>query len=236
MDLREIPFWACHAGNYKAGRTAPIQYIVMHYTANNGDRAKANCQYYGGTVVQASAHYFVDEDEIWQSVRDSDTAWHCGAKGYRHPVCRNANSIGVELCSDKVNGQYVITPETVSRAVALVRTLAAKYGIGRACVVRHFDVTGKVCPEPWVRDEGQFAGFLDRVFEEETGLTEARVREILREELAALEAGRAGLPVSGWAAEALERAKDAGITDGLRPRSWATREEVAVMLARAGKL
>ena len=53
---------ACNTDNYRAGRTQPVQYIVMHYTANNGDTAKNNCDYYhrvGG--LQASAHYFVDE-------------------------------------------------------------------------------------------------------------------------------------------------------------------------------
>ena len=187
IDLREIPFWACNPENYKKGRTGSIRYIVMHYTANNGDTAKGNCQYFAGASVQSSAHYFVDEAEIWQSVRDTDTAWHCGRKDgkYKHPECRNANSIGVELCSDKVNGKYVITAETVNRAVELVKALTAKYGIDRAHIIRHYDVTGKLCPEPWVRDEGQYISFLNRVFQkEENDLTEEQVRKIAREEAA----------------------------------------------------
>ena len=52
-----MEFVACNTDNYRAGRTRPVQYIVMHYTANNGDTAKNNCDYYhrvGG--MQASAH------------------------------------------------------------------------------------------------------------------------------------------------------------------------------------
>ena len=34
--------------------------------------------------------------EIWQCVEDQNIAWHCGASSYKHPECRNANSIGIE--------------------------------------------------------------------------------------------------------------------------------------------
>ena len=97
-----MEFVSCDPSNYRAGRTQPVRYIVMHYTANNGDTAKNNCDYYhrvGG--LQASAHYFCDEHGAMQSVRECDTAWHCGARAYWHPECRNANSIGIEMCSRK---------------------------------------------------------------------------------------------------------------------------------------
>lgn len=66
-----MEFIACNTDNYSSGRTQPVRYIVMHYTANNGDTAKNNCDYYhrvGG--LQASAHYFVDEHGVMQSVRE----------------------------------------------------------------------------------------------------------------------------------------------------------------------
>lgn len=46
---------------------------------------------------------------------------------------------------------------------------------------------------------------------------------------------RSNMPVSAWAVEGLKEAKKAGLTDGQRPRSFATREEVAVMVSRAMK-
>ncbi len=42
-------------------------------------------------------------------------------------------------------------------------------------------------------------------------------------------------PASGWAGELLQQAKSAGITDGSRPQSFATREEVSVMILNAGR-
>ena len=156
-----MEFIACNTGNYCAGRTQPVRYIVMHYTANNGDTAKNNCDYYhrvGG--LQASAHYFVDEHGAMQSVREGDTAWHCGARAYWHPECRNGNSIGIEMCSRKrADGSYYIKPETVANAAALAREIMQRYGIDTDHVLRHYDVTGKRCPMPWVDDPAQWTAF-----------------------------------------------------------------------------
>ena len=156
-----MEFVACNTANYRAGRTQPVRYIVMHYTAGNGDTAKNNCDYYhrvGG--LQASAHYFVDEHGVMQSVREGDTAWHCGARAYWHPECRNANSIGIEMCSRKrADGSYYIKPETVANAAALAKDIMQRYGIDTEHVLRHYDVTGKRCPMPWVDDPAQWTAF-----------------------------------------------------------------------------
>lgn len=157
-----MEFVSCDPSNYRAGRTQPVRYIVMHYTANNGDTARNNCDYYhrvGG--LQASAHYFVDEHGAMQSVRECDTAWHCGARAYWHPECRNANSIGIEMCSRKrADGSYYIKPETVANAAALAKGIMQRYGIDTEHVVRHYDVTGKRCPMPWVDAPAQWTAFL----------------------------------------------------------------------------
>ena len=157
-----MEFVSCNLSNFRAGRTQPVRYIVMHYTAGNGDTAKNNCDYYhrvGG--LQASAHYFCDEHGAMQSVREGDTAWHCGARAYWHPECRNANSIGIEMCSRKrADGSYYILPETVVNAAALAREIMQRYGIDTDHVLRHYDVTGKRCPMPWVDAPAQWTAFL----------------------------------------------------------------------------
>ena len=169
-----MKFIACNTDNYRVGRTQPVQYIVMHYTANNGDTAQNNCDYYhrvGG--LQASAHYFVDEYGVMQSVRECDTAWHCGARAYWHPECRNANSIGIEMCSRKrADGSYYIKPETVANAAALAKDIMQRYGIDTDHVLRHYDVTGKRCPMPWVDDPGQWTAFKDMLTPKNTTTVE----------------------------------------------------------------
>lgn len=146
-----INFKQAHKNNFCSGRTQNIKYIVIHYTANDGDTAKNNVDYYARASLKASAHYFVDENEIWQSVKEGDTAYHCGANTYKHKECRNANSIGIELCSRQYSdGEYYIKTETVENAIALIKELMVKYNIPIENVIRHYDVTGKTCPAPMV--------------------------------------------------------------------------------------
>lgn len=143
----EIKQKACNPGNY-GGALQNVKYIVVHWTSNQGDTAKNNADYFAREVVKASAHYFVDENEVWNSVPVNRQAWHVGAKTYVHPECRNSNSIGVEMC---LTGKgYVLRRGTIERAVTLVRELMARYSVPLDRVLMHHDVTGKYCPGPFV--------------------------------------------------------------------------------------
>ena len=151
--------------NFDSGSINRIKYIVVHFTANNGDTAYGNTNYFK-SYRGASAHYFVDENGIYQSVEDKNIAWHCGAKKYKHSTCRNSNSLGVELCSRKDSkGNFYFMDKTVYNAVELIKMLMAKYNVPIANVIRHYDVTGKNCPEPFVRDIKAWQNFKDRLEE-----------------------------------------------------------------------
>ena len=237
----EIKFVLADPSNYYAGRGGnSIKYIVVHYTANDGDTSMNNARYFQGAGRRASAHYFVDEDSVTQSVRDTDGAWHCGGalESAHHPlhgICMNRNSLGVEMCSDKVGGKYVITAQTVDRTVELVRWLMSKYSVPVERVVRHYDVTGKACPEPWVRDESLWKAFKARLTapekkEDDEMLTYEQFEKYMDRYLAEL----AAKDPSAWAAEAWEALTAAGITDGTKPQAALTREQLAVMLKRLG--
>ena len=160
----EIKTKLANRSNFTKGRSTSIKYIVIHFTANNGDTAKGNCNYFQGTNRNASAHYFVDENEIYQSVLDTDTAWHCGANKYYHSYCRNSNSIGVELCSRiDSKGKYYFKDETVNNAIELVKQLMIKYKLPIENIIRHYDVRHKVCPEPFVRNVKDWNNFKTRL-------------------------------------------------------------------------
>ena len=148
--------------NYTPGSTSRIKYIVIHYAGALGG-AKANCEYYGGGNRGASAHYYVDFDgSVWQSVEDKNIAWHCGASSYVHPECRNANSLGIEMCVRKRDTSHLNASDkdwyfedaTVKAAAQLVKMLMEKYGVEADHVIRHHDVTGKICPNPFVYNTG----------------------------------------------------------------------------------
>lgn len=217
-----IPFVQCNSANYRIGRTSAIKYIVVHYTAGNGDTAKGNANYFAKNEVEASAHYFVDENEIYQSVADTDTAYHCGAKVYKHDSCRNPNSLGVEMCSRKdSSGNYYFKDGTVSNAIELIKSLMKKYSIPIANVIRHYDVTGKNCPAPFVKDESAWEKFKSRLEEDTVS-------------------GKDNTP-SSWAKESVEKAVEKGILKGdengnLMLQNSVTREQLMVFFDRLGLL
>lgn len=137
----------CNTSNYTNMSSRTIDYLVFHYTGNVKDTAIANANYFTGANREASAHYFVDDTSIYQSVDANDVAWHCGTyKTYYHDSCRNANSIGIEMCCTA--GNYKIGKKALENAAQLGAALCKYLGITDVdkYVLRHYDVTHKTCP------------------------------------------------------------------------------------------
>lgn len=138
--------------NYGGRRnTANIKYLVYHYTSNDGDTDERNATYFHNNVVKASAHYFVDDDSVTQSVYDDFVAWSVGGKcqSNHHPlynVCTNSNSISIEMCDTVKNGKVELTEATMANAIELGKVIMKKYNIPIDRVIRHYDVNGKACP------------------------------------------------------------------------------------------
>ncbi len=207
----DIPLILCNSANYTSTRSQTIQYIVMHYTANNGDTARNNGTYFQNNSVSASAHYFVDEDEFIQSVPDSSMAWHCGATYYKHATCRNANSLGIELCSRiDSSGSYYFLDATVANAVVLAKYLMETYNVPIENVIRHYDVTGKTCPAPWVNNDSAWNNFLTALAAattttEETTTEEEEIEMTYYEKLT---------DIPDWAYDTVVKLKDKGYIEG----------------------
>lgn len=129
--------------NYTEGNTGR-EYIVIHYTGNKTDTARANANYFRDVDRAASAHYFVDDNEVVEVVAPENTAWAVGIDygGKLFGKCNNSNSISIEMCS--TDGK--ITEQTRNNAIELTRELMKKYNISIDRVVRHYDVCNKRCP------------------------------------------------------------------------------------------
>lgn len=131
----------------------PISWIVIHYLGvPNADNENLYGGGYGG-------HYYVSRAGTIYKAADPRTAvvWQCGggiqgegagAHKY-HGICTNYNSIGIENGVGFDNDWY-FTTETQESLVYLVSTLMDEYGIDINHVIRHYDVTGKNCPAPYV--------------------------------------------------------------------------------------
>ena len=149
MNIAE--FIQCHASNYTKGRGghAPDG-MAVHYTATSAS-AHNNLVYFSRAGANASAHLFVDKDgTIRQSVRFEDTAWAVG------DFAQNQRTISVEV----VSAGEDFTDAQINALAQIYEYLRATYGITR--VIRHYDVTGKRCPAPYV-DASKWAALKARI-------------------------------------------------------------------------
>ena len=157
------------AFNHSSRGGQSIKGIVIHYTGNYTDTASANARFFASGDKGASAHYFVDENAIYQSVEDNNAAWSVGRKYGDAPYwgkLTNLNTISVEMCSS--GGR--IADATMRRTADLVRELTERYQVPPDRVVRHLDVCGKRCPgwDGWLPpNESQWERLRRMIFNEE---------------------------------------------------------------------
>lgn len=158
-DLGDVKKWRRrHSGER-------IEWIVVHYTgmvATQGDPDTASWAI-ARSKRAASTHYLVgdrgDRADILQLLPVKYAAYHVGAKDDGKLIpCYNGNSIGVDLCECKLDcssssvscNDWYFTPQTFANGAHLVAYLAQEYNIPTDHIVRHYDVTHKRCPRPFV--------------------------------------------------------------------------------------
>lgn len=143
----------------------PIKYISIHYTAGSTSK--------GGTALatrnvflkrSASADYVVDDETIVQinpdlrnnfcwAVGDRKNPYTGGGKLYGKAV--NKNTISIEICSNLKKGTtsampnhdgWYFTDKSLNNAAKLVRHLMKLFNVPKSNVIRHYDISGKLCP------------------------------------------------------------------------------------------
>ena len=71
------------SANYYTYSSRVVKFIVIHYTGNTKDTAKANATYFHNGSRGASAHLFTDDDSCYQSVALNNAAWAVGLQTRR---------------------------------------------------------------------------------------------------------------------------------------------------------
>lgn len=152
--------------NYAVCASRDVKYIVIHYTGNTKDTAINNAKYFNSGYRGASAHFFVDDSKIYQSVALKDRAWHCGSTKNSTNDCINQNSIGIEMCT---SGKAIVSEKTKNNTIALTVYLCGLLGIKAGdvdtYVIRHYDVgiERKPCPAQMVANEKEWQEFKDNI-------------------------------------------------------------------------
>ena len=128
--------------------------IVIHYTANPGATAIANRNYFENLkdthTTKASSHFVVGlEGEIVQCIPTAEIAYASND--------RNSDTISIECCYKNEDGSF--EQATYDSVIKLTAWLCAKFGLTSEDVIRHYDVTGKLCPLYYVEHEDAWAQF-----------------------------------------------------------------------------
>lgn len=137
--------------------------IVIHYTANPGATAIQNRDYFEGLkdsqITKASSHFIVGlEGEIVQCIPSWEIAYASND--------RNSDTIAIECCHPDESGRF--NKETYQSMVNLTAWLCVKFGLDSDDVIRHYDVTGKICPKYFVDDEEaweEFKGYVQEAID-----------------------------------------------------------------------
>ena len=136
-----------------------INAVVVHYVGNPGTTAEQNRSYFAGLAVSgatwASSHFIVGLDgEVLQNVPLDEIAY-CSNE-------RNYDTVSIECCHPAEDVKF--TEATYSSLVTLLRDLCVEYGLDpKTDIIRHYDVTGKLCPLYFVEHEDEWERLKDDV-------------------------------------------------------------------------
>ncbi len=135
--------------------------IVIHYVSNPGTTAKQNRDYFENLMTthsrKASSHFIVGLDgEIVQCIPTKE--WAYATKQ------RNKDTISIECCHPKADGKF--SEKTYKSVVQLTAWLCQKYNLDADDVIRHYDVTGKMCPVYYVNHPKAWEKFRKKVNEQ----------------------------------------------------------------------
>lgn len=131
-----------------------VKGIVVHYVGNPGTSAEANRNYFNGLATSkqtyASSHFIVDLDgSIIQCIPLDEIAYASNK--------RNEDTISIEVCHPDETGEF--TQDSYNSLVHLVAWLSTKYNLTPDQIIRHYDVTGKLCPLYYVTNEDKWQTF-----------------------------------------------------------------------------
>ena len=121
-----------------------IDNIVIHYVGNPNSTAQNNRDYFDKATTTVSSHFVVGlEGEIIQCV----PLWEKSAASNN----RNKDTISIEVCHPDESGKY--NEDTYKSVIKLTAWLCNKFSLDETDVIRHYDITGKICPKYYVENE-----------------------------------------------------------------------------------
>ena len=125
--------------------------IAIHYVGNPGTSAQANRNYFAQPDTQVSAHFLIGlEGEIIQCIPLTEIAYASNI--------RNEDTVAIEVCHPDETGAF--SPAAYQQVVELTAWLCRTFDLDPDTdVIRHYDVTEKLCPLYYVEHPDAWDAF-----------------------------------------------------------------------------
>lgn len=151
-----------------------VNNIVVHYLGNPGTTGQENRDYFDSLAYSgeeyASTHFVIGlEGEIIQLI-PLDEISYCSND-------RNYDTVAIECCHPDESG--VFTDATYESLVLLTAWLCEYFELDYTDVIRHYDVTGKICPRAFVENADYYYSF-------KTDVANTMGNDVTAEEVAAI--------------------------------------------------
>ena len=143
--------------------------IVIHYVGNPGTSAENNRSYFEGLKTKettyASSHFIIGlEGEIIQCIPLNEVAYASNE--------RNIDTISIEVCHEDETGEF--NEKTYDSLISLMAYLCDLFQLSSTDMIRHYDVTKKLCPLYYVENEDAWIQLKEEV---EIKLNERKEKE-----------------------------------------------------------
>lgn len=135
-----------------------INGLVVHYVGNPGSTGWNNWHYFEGLAEsherKAGSHFIIGLDGTVIQCVPLNELTYCSNS-------RNKDTISIECCHKREDGKF--EDETYESLVKLCRWLMERYDLDAEDVIRHYDVTGKLCPLYFMEHEDAWEAFRDEL-------------------------------------------------------------------------
>lgn len=233
--------------NCSRPRNHAIDRLTYHHMA--GRLTAESClDLFANRGRQASSNYVIGYDgTIGGCVDEGNRPWTSSSR-------ENDNrAITFELSNSSTGGNWPVSDATIQAAIDLTVDICKRHGktkviwfgdkdkslayepkANEMVVTVHHWFANTNCPGPYLESKLPYivSEVNKRIGQEEIDMTKDEVIKLIDERIAAKLKGVATEP-SSWAKDELAEAVEMGITDGQRPRGYATREEAAIMVLRS---
>lgn len=142
------------SGGRSGRELSAIKNIVIHYVGNPGTTAQNNRDYFNKESTEVSSHFIVGlQGEIIQCLPLNEKS---AASNWR-----NKDTISIEVCHPDESGKF--NEDTYNSLVKLTAWLCDNLYLNKNDIIRHYDITEKICPKYYVENEDEWNAFKEKI-------------------------------------------------------------------------